>query len=173
MADTQYDLLIAGAGGHGTVVAEMARMLGYTRIGMFDEATPYRPLPHYVDFLGVYDAELQSGTPVVIAIGNNEVRERLSQLICHPFATLVHPSAIVAPSVQFGAGTVVLAGAIIQANTVIGAHNLLNAGVVIDHDVQTGAYVHIRPQAYIGSHATLSAKLTIDPGRVVERFCNL
>lgn len=149
-------------------------MLCYKRIGIFDDNEAVFPsVLEDVIFIGKYNHAISPQTPILIAIGNNVVRYKLSQEITHPFATLLHPKAILSPSACIEPGTVILAGAVVQARSVIGCHNIINANAVIDHDVTTGACVHIRPQAYIGSDSTLSDYLTISPCQVVEHYSKL
>lgn len=167
-----YDLLVYGFGGHGLVLIELAKMLGYHTFGVFDDNTHHSAnnMPEGVAFLGKYDAINFLDVPLVIAIGSNEVRMNIAKRLMHQPAILIHPSAVVSPSTVIGPGTVVLANAVVQANTRIGSHCILNAGAVIDHDVKIGDFVHVRPLSYIGSNASLSRGLTIEPGQIVERF---
>ena len=65
------------------------------------------------------------------------------------FATLLHPSAVVAPSAQLGAGCVVSAGVVIGAHTRIGDHAILNRGVLVGHHTSIGSCVTLSPAANV------------------------
>ena len=61
------------------------------------------------------------------------------------FATLVHPWAVVASSVQILAGAQVLAGVVVGPGAQIGADAIINTRSSTDHDVIVGAHSHIAP----------------------------
>lgn len=165
------DLVLLGSGGHCKVLIELAKSLGYKKFGIFDDVlNPSINTLEEVLFLGKYDNKLCPKTPLVIAIGNNEIRARLSKNIEHEYATLIHPSAIISKSVEVGIGTVILSNVVIQAGAKIGNHAILNASSVIDHDVTIENFVHLRSLCYIGSDSVISECLTINPGQIVERF---
>ena len=148
---------------------ELAQLLGIRNIGVFDDSDHSSIHIEGVQFLGVYNKEIATQAPIIIAVGNNSIRKKLANKIKHQFATLIHPSAVVSPKASIQEGTVVLSNAVIQANAVIGAHGLRNVSAVIDHDVVLGNFVHIRPLAFIGSNSTISSETTINPLQVIER----
>jgi len=164
-----FDLLLYGLGGHGKVMIELAQLLGFRNIGVFDDHDHSSIHIEGVHFLGAYNTEIAPQAPIIIAVGNNSIRKKLANKIKHQFATLIHPSAVVSPTASIQEGTVILSNAVIQANAVIGAHGLINVSVVIDHDVVLGNFVHIRPLAFIGSNSTISSETTINPLQVIER----
>lgn len=168
-----FDFLIYGFGGHGRVVIELAQQLGFQNIGVFDDADNGSVQLKGVHFLGAYNKTIAPHAPIVIAIGNNAIRKKLANQITHPYATLTHPSAVIAPSVNIQEGSVVLANAVIQAYTTIGAHCIINASAVVDHDVVLGNYVHIRPLAFIGSNSIVSPETTINPLQLIERHTQI
>lgn len=149
-------LLIYGKGGHGKVVEDTIYQLDSTNsVAYFDDASnPYHE--GYEE-----DAEL------IIGIGNNEVRKRIVGEVKHRFATIIHPTAYVAPSAEIGEGTVVLANAVIQADAVIGKHCIINANVTIDHDAVVEDFVCTYPGAYLAGFARVTALKTIAPNQVV------
>lgn len=151
-------ILIYGSGGHGRVVADAVESRSArSRVFFFDDAT--QP----------YNSKFKRNRKLVIGIGNNEVRKKVSETISHAFGTVIHPSAQIAKDVEIGEGTVVLANAVIQTGAVIGKHCIINANVVIDHDVVIGDFVSIYPGAYIGGNAIVTELKTIEPNQVVER----
>lgn len=92
---------------------------------------------------------------------------------------LVHPSAIVSPSVRLSGGTVVLPLAVIDACTVIGENVIISTGALIGHDCVVGSHVHVAPHAtvlggvhidelsHIGANATINQSLRIGSAAVV------
>lgn len=151
-------ILIYGSGGHGRVIADaVERRSARSRVFFFDDAT--QP----------YDAKFKRNRKLVIGIGNNEVRKKVSATISHTFGIVIHPSAQIAADVIIGEGTVVLANAVIQSGAVIGKHCIINANVVVDHDVIIEDFVSIYPGTYIGGNAKVTELQTVNPNEVVER----
>lgn len=145
-------LWIVGAGGHAKVVIETARAMGCFQLAGVLDDDPARVGAEVlgVPVRGAIDAETVARLGVeqaVLAIGSNQVRAelaaRLDGLVC--WATLIHPSAVIAPTVRLGEGTVVFAGAVIQPDAVLGRHVIVNTGASIDHDCVVGDVAHIAP----------------------------
>jgi acetyltransferase EpsM len=117
----------------------------------------------------------------VCALGTTKRRGFVEQAAGHGFgfATLVHPSAVVAPSARLGPGTIVGAGAVIAAQARIGAHVIVNRGVLVGHHTRVGDYVTMSPganvagrvsigdQAYLGLAAVVLDHLTLGAGSLV------
>jgi acetyltransferase EpsM len=118
---------------------------------------------------------------VVCAIGSPERRAYVDQVAALgvEFATVVHPSAVVAPSARLGAGCIVSPGVVVGAHTRIGEHVILNRGVLVGHHTQVGRCVTLSPAAniagcveigdgaYIGMGATVVDRRTVGAGALV------
>lgn len=167
-------LLIIGSGGQGRVVADLIRALDDDEIaGVLDD---YQDggLPD-VKFLGRINAiaELRSAfDQAVIAIGDNVIRrqvaERIEQLASDVmFATLVHPSAVLAQDVQVGAGSVVMAGAVVQTGTRIGKHCVINTSASIDHDNAMADYAAVGPGVCTGGEVSIGEQAFVGIGSMI------
>lgn len=168
------DLLILGAGGHAKVVAETALAAGVaSRIAFLDD----RPSPPVLGWpvLGSLDQALEPSiqeqfTSAVVAIGHPSTRlrwiERL-QKAGYELPVLIHPSAWISPSAQFGPGSVVFAQAAVQSQAVIGTGAILNTGCSVDHDVQLGDGVHICPGARLAGEVQVGFRSWIGIGASV------
>src|SRR3954451_6386319 len=101
-------LIIWGAGGHGKVVLEGARALGYHRILFLDDGAIPGSSILGCDVVTPADSRLLNrDVSFVIAIGNNIGRARcfgLAQNRGWRPATLIHASATVSASAVIGAG---------------------------------------------------------------------
>lgn len=87
------------------------------------------------------------------------------------FCQLIHPSAIVAPSVRIGEGVVIGAGAVIGARTTIGDHVVINRGALIGHHVEVDELATIQPGAIVGGAGRVGARAYIALGaRVLDRL---
>lgn len=149
-------IFIYGKGGHGKVVEDTILQIDHTiEVNYFDDA------------INPYNQTMHPEAKVVIAIGNNDVRERISHQVKHVLTKLIHPTAYVSPSASVGEGTVVLANAVVQANAVIGKHCIINSNVTIDHDAIIENYVCTYPSSYVAGFARVTEKQTLKPGQVV------
>lgn len=177
-------LWIVGAGGHGKVVADLARACGFVPIGAVDlnaaavgriaEPGGTRVRAAQADFLGHVErhgALPERADAVVVAVGDNRARLAVHRLLAGvPRPSLVHPAAVLSPSATLGAGTVAFAGVVVNAAATVGEAVILNTRVVVEHDCQVGDGVHISPGAVlcggvsVGAGAWLGAGCTVLPG---------
>ena len=138
-------VIIIGASGHGKVVLDCIEKCGKSKvIGFLDRN--YQPNNAFCGYpiLGTeFDLcrirQDVLSLRVVIAIGNNYVREMLyfklvSMMPDLVFETVIHPSADLARGVHIGAGTVVMPGAVINSDSKIGIGCIVNTNASVDHD---------------------------------------
>jgi acetyltransferase EpsM len=160
--------LIYGAGGHANVLADLGMLTGAEVPVMFsDDAAHHGSRNNTI--IRSYDPLLFPELPLVLGIGNNNVREILAEQVAHSFTGLLHRTSYVAADVAMGEGSVVLANAVVQANSRIGNHVIINAGAVIDHDAVIGDFVHVSANAYIGGGAVIEKGAVIGPGAIILR----
>lgn len=168
------NLLIIGAGGHGKVIAETALLLKkWEQIAFLDDSYPQRQNLNQWQILGTTkDAQmLLSDFPeTIIAIGNNQLRSELfsfTQNLGFNLVNILHPTAVVSPSVKLGNGTVVLATAVINADAIIGANCIINTGVIVEHDCQLGGHVHLASNVTLGGGVIVEERVWIGVGASV------
>lgn len=141
-------LAIIGASGHGKVIADIARRIGYSEIVFFDDDESIHECGGYP----VVGKSSEAGTidaDVIVGIGNADIRKRIQESVPEQkLVTLIHPDAVVAEDVVVGEGTVVMAGAVINPGVRIGKGCIINTCSSVDHDCEVGDYVHIS----VGSH---------------------
>lgn len=141
-------LAIIGASGHGKVIADIARRIGYSEIVFFDDDESIHECGGYP----VVGKSSEAGTidaDVTVGIGNADIRKRIQESVPEQkLVTLIHPDAVVAEDVVVGEGTVVMAGAVINPGVRIGKGCIINTCSSVDHDCEVGDYVHIS----VGSH---------------------
>jgi sugar O-acyltransferase (sialic acid O-acetyltransferase NeuD family) len=131
----------------------------------------------WVDELAAHAGEWEA----VCAIGSPERRAYVEHVagLGVQFATVIHPTAVVAPSTSIGAGCIVSPGVVVGAHTRIGRHVILNRGVLVGHHTQVGECVTLSPAAnvagcveigdgaYIGMGATVIDRRTVGAGALV------
>jgi sugar O-acyltransferase (sialic acid O-acetyltransferase NeuD family) len=150
------NLLIAGAGGHGKVVAEAAMESGgWERIAFADDRFPGLASVYDWPVLGriAQVPEFQEDYPdLAVAIGNNCLRmEWLDrfQSLGFQIPVIIHPRAYVGGHVAVQPGTVILAKAAINIGTRLGRGCIINTAAVVEHDCELGDGVHVSPGANV------------------------
>ncbi|MEX0774467.1 MAG: acetyltransferase [Phycisphaeraceae bacterium] len=171
------NLVIYGAGGHASVVADVVRQRGEHAIAGFlaDQAhSEQRRVFCGAKVLGggeqLATLRGQGITLVVVAVGDNAARLRLAEAVIAAgleLATAVHPGAIVAPDVSIGRGAVVAAGTVINPGSRLGANVIVNTGATVDHDnvIEDGA--HVGPGVHLAGHVTVGRAAWLGIGAVV------
>ena len=161
-------LIIIGASGHGKVVADIAKLVGYADIIFLDNNTEIKECAGY-PILGS-DARLKDFEgDVFIAVGASKARKTLMERYAdRTYPTLVHPNAVIAEGVTIGDGSVVMAGAIINPSSIIGRGCIVNTSSSIDHDCVVGDYSHIAVGAHLCGTVEVGENCWIGAGAVVS-----
>ncbi len=131
-----------------------------------------------VPVIGDYSPE-KHNFPIIISIGDNAVRKRVAQEIVPRFGRVCHSSAIVADSVVWDSGTVIMHRAVVQADSRIGKHCIINTAASVDHDCVLGDYVHVGPNCgicggvSIGEGTLLGVGCSVIPGIKIGTWCTI
>lgn len=159
-------LYIYGNGGHAKVVANIARANGYDNLIFLDDNSDMK-----------FNSNLPKH-PIIIAIGNALIRQKLQNLVLSSgfeLITLIHPTAVIGSDVTIGNGSVVMPGAIINAKSTIGNGVIINSGAIIEHECTIGDFAHICPgvaiaggslvgeRSWIGIGSSVIQNITIKP----------
>jgi UDP-perosamine 4-acetyltransferase len=148
------DLALLGGGGHGRVLIATVELLGGWFVAVNDPKLAQGGGPAGVPVLG--DDELIAQCPadrvvLVNGVGSTGPADTRAELFWrwrargYRFATIVHPSAVVAKSAALGEGAQAMAGAVIQNDARIGTNCLINTRASVDHDCVLGDTVHLAP----------------------------
>ena len=161
-------LAIIGASGHGKVIADIARRIGYSEIVFFDDDENIHECGGYP----VIGKSSEAGTidaDIIVGIGNAGVRKRIQESVPEEkLVTLIHPDAVVADDVVVGEGTVVMAGVVINPGVRIGKGCIINTCSSVDHDGIVGDYVHIAVGSHLCGTVTVGAGTWIGAGATVS-----
>jgi UDP-perosamine 4-acetyltransferase len=175
-------ILVVGAGGHGRVVAEAARLAGHQVVGYIDQdpAASGRAVGDVIVVASqaeLLDAVCGGGPPprgadaVALGIGSNGARHALLErlLAADPelLPPIVHPTAFVSPSARLGAGSVVLPRAIVHTDARVHEGVILNSAAVVEHDCEIGACAHLSPGAITGGRVTIGARAWVGAGATI------
>lgn len=178
-------IIVLGAGGHARVLIDALLAASAPVAGVVDPD----PALSGTSVLGVPvlggDAAVGNYAPSEIRLVNGvgsvglpalrqKLYERFSAL-GYQFASVIHPSAVVARDVELAAGVQIMAGAVLQTGCRIGVNSIVNTRASVDHDCSVGAHVHIAPGVtlsggvqlgncvHIGTGATLIQGVCVGP----------
>ena len=168
-------IVVAVAGGFGRELAAYARDAGFEIAGFLHDLEAH---PHSLD--GVHlGAEVrgpaESYEPredelVAIGLGEPAARRDLADLLLGRganLATVIHPTAWVAPSARIGAGTVVAPFAFVGADAEISELTIVNTYASVGHDCAIGRSCVLSPYAVTNGWVTLEEGVLLATHSVV------
>jgi acetyltransferase EpsM len=168
-------LAVVGTGGHSKVIQDLVRVNDNTQIiALLDDKYTSLTFENAI-YMGPIDTAKQlipihPDLKFIIAIGTNGVRKEIvNRLLLSDecYATLIHPSAWISPSVRIGVGSVVMPHAVINADSYIGNHSIINTGAIIEHDNQISNFVHVSPKATLTGGVKVGEGVHIGAGASV------
>ncbi len=170
-------LMVVGAGGHGKVVADAARLAAAHReLAFFDDRFPelqtaggHWPVIGKLEDIASPDF---AGDEFVVAIGDNRRRLQVQDTLIRlqrTLATIIHPAAIVSSYARIGRGSVVFAGAVINVDAQLGEACIVNTAASIDHDCVLGRGVHLSPGVRLGGGVRIGNASWVGIGAVVRQ----
>ena len=160
-------LLIIGAGGHGKVVADVAKSMNkYQEICFLDD----NEIKNFIyPILGTSSEACKyiNTHDIFVAIGNQNVRESIMEKLGVDCVTLIHENAILGTDVKIGAGCVIMPGVVINTGTTIGKGVIVNTCSSIDHDCVINDYCHISVGAHVCGTVNIGIRTWIGAGATV------
>ncbi len=168
-------LLIAGAGGHGRVVADAALASGrYAAVAFLDDRQRGLVIPGDWPVIGGIEslaAHIGQYDAFAAAFGDAGLRqsclERATSLGFN-VSPIIHPSAVVSRFSSLGPGTTVLAGGIVNIGARLGAACIVNTGATVDHDCLLGDAVHVCPGAHLAGNVSIGSRTWFGIGAVAR-----
>ncbi len=175
-------LAIVGASGHGKVIADIAEQLGYT-VNFYDDAYPNKTyIEHWpihgtcADLIALNNTNATLSNDVVVAIGNNEIRDQKIELLrrnSFNLITLIHPTAVISPYAAIASGTVVFAGAVINAFAKVGVGCIINTSAVVEHDCSIDNFTHICPNVALAGGVSVGARSWVGISSQVKQLITI
>ena len=170
-------VLIVGGGGHAKVLIEALRLRSVSILGIIDADPAYAGQKILgVPVIGGDEKATEyplNDVQLVNGVGSIDIPEKRRGLFekfkskGFSFATVIHPSAVVASDVELGEGAQIMAGAVIQPGSSIGRNVIINTNASIDHDCQIGDHVHVAPGATLSGGVSVGTKTHIGTGATV------
>ena len=180
-------IIILGAGGHAKVLIDALLLSSAVIAGVVDPdlalvgttilGVPVLGGDDVINEFPPSEIKLVNGLGSVgLPVKRQQLYERFKDL-GYKFATVVHPSAVVASDVVLGEGAQVMAGAVIQPGCRIGINSIINTRASVDHDSIVGEHAHVAPgvtmsggvKIGMGSHIGTGA--TLIQGKSIGRGC--
>jgi UDP-N-acetylbacillosamine N-acetyltransferase len=155
-------IYIYGASGHGLVVADIAKVCGYSDIILIDDGDN--------SYLNFEDIKNNNTTPIALGVGDNRVRETLfNRVIEYGFEviSLVHRGAILGSGVEIGKGVVIMPNVVVNAKAKIGNGVILNSSSIIEHESIIGDFAHISPNVALAGNVKVGKNTQIGIGSSV------
>lgn len=169
-------VVVLGGGGHAKVLIEILEMQKTKILGISLKQSDEVPTTHY-PVIGNDEDVVKRIRPddvlLVNAVGSVRqpyVRQSIFEIFRskgYRFATLIHPSAIVARNCSIGEGAQIMAGAVIQPGARIGHNVIVNTRASIDHDTVIGDHTHVATGAVIAGNVRVSDCALIGAGATV------
>lgn len=145
-------MILYGARGQAKVIYDLILSNNQLLEFLVDDNPPNN-FPHNLPIY-IPNQKLLLNKEVIIAIGDNEVREKIYHKIkdwCI-FSTMVHKSAYISRFTEMGEGTVIMPKVCINADVKIGNHCIINTASVIEHECIIEDFVHISPNASLAGN---------------------
>lgn len=179
-------IIIIGSGGHAAVVADALLASGRQVLGFTDnDASRQGVRLCGLSVLGgdsvlarhaIANVELANGIGGAGKPGGAGLRSRVQHGLEAKgwrFTSVRHPSAVVSPFAQIGAGSQLLATSVVQAGAVVADGCIVNTAAVIEHDARVDAFVHVACGAVLCGNVTVGANSHIGAGAVIRQGVQL
>jgi UDP-perosamine 4-acetyltransferase len=168
-------LVVIGGGGHAKVVLDVLSLTaGIEVVGIVDPALGGRTV---LGFPGLGGDEIlpslfaEGVAQAFVAIGDNRLRQSIAHRLCQigfALPAIRHPSAVVSPSADIGAGVAIMAGALVGPEAAIGDLAIVNTGAIVEHDVRLGLAAHIAPGCSLAGVVRVGDRSLIGVGSAVR-----
>jgi sugar O-acyltransferase (sialic acid O-acetyltransferase NeuD family) len=174
------NLVIIGSGGDAREtleIAEAANQAGtadYNTLGFVVEAKYGTPgtLISGLPILGGFEwLAGRTGQVVAVgAVGSPVLRRRLVGEAARydiKFGNVIHPRAVITPSVRLGQGVIIEAGCIITGQAQLGDHTHVSVGCTISHDTVIEDFATLSPGVHLAGRVRLREGCFLGIGAVV------
>ena len=151
--------ILVGHGGHSRVIQEMIESAAPCRIAAYLDDRYQKLVKRGDIYYGPVSAARSVLSHVycgklVIAVTDNLTRKSVVKrlnLADDCYTSVISTHAIISPSAEIGAGTVVMPGAIVNAEAKIGKHGIINTASVVEHNCRLSDFAHISSKACLTS----------------------
>jgi sugar O-acyltransferase (sialic acid O-acetyltransferase NeuD family) len=172
------NLVIIGAGGLAREAYDLAylcygndsgfRVKGFLSDGPSDiESLGYPPV-----LAKVANYTIEPDDVFFCAIGKVYDRRKTVEIILSKggkFINLIHPTAVISPSVKIGNGIAIKAFCVISSDCVIENYTYLQSSVILGHDAHIGRFCQINSFAFFAGCVRIHDMVTVSAGvRIIQ-----
>ena len=169
-------VIVLGSGGHARVLLDVLLLQQVDVIGLVDPRVNRGDNVLGVNILGGDEAVLAYlSDEVELVNGVGSIGEAAPRRLLYEkfkkagfsFASVVHPSAVIAGGVHLEEGAQVMAGVVIQPGSSIGRNAIVNTRAVVDHDCFVGDHAHVAPGATLSGGVRVGSEAHVGTGAAV------
>jgi len=172
-------LLIVGAGGHGQVVADVAREMGvWNEIAFLDVNYPALSRSGDWSVVGTDSDAMrlqEQYNDLFVAVGDGRRRgELLDRYLSQGFIVPVifHSKASISAGAKLAPGTIIMAQSVVNYGAQIGIGGIINTSASVDHGCLLGNAVHICPGARLAGEVSVGDYSWVGIGSsVIQQLC--
>ena len=166
-------IIIIGAGGHGRVVLDILRNNHHFELAGFLDSNPalhrnhIEELPILGDISIINNLADQGITAAIVAIGNNQIRQKYAKILENDGFQLInaiHPTAHIAQNASLGKNIVACAGVTVSPHVSIADSVICNTGSTIDYECEIHNAVHICPGVHLAGRVKVKSAAFIGIG---------
>lgn len=160
-------VVLIGAGAHARVVNNIFRHQGLHVVGLYGKERQ----SELIEILEREDSIPKSNIGVHLALGNNELRRKISLTILSMnlrIVSAISKHAIIERDSHIGLGVCIAPLVYLGINSRIGSHTIVNTGAILDHDANISNFCHIAGNAYIAGGVSIGEGTFIGAGASVN-----
>ncbi len=168
-------LVVLGGGGHAKMCIDILRQRNeYKIVGIVDSEKPIGTLVCGVPVIGdnsmleqLWNEGVSCAVNGVGSVAKPAIRKALFEklkTIGFYLPNLIHPSAVVEPSVTMGQGNQIMMGACVGSSAVLGDNCIVNSGAIVSHDCKLSSHCHIAPGAILAGSVSVGEIAVIGMG---------
>lgn len=167
------NLVIIGAGGLAREAYDLAylcygnnsgfRVKGFLSDGPSDiESLGYPPV-----LAKVANYDVEPDDVFFCAIGKVYDRKKTVEIILSKggkFINLIHPTAVISPSVKIGTGVAIKAFCVLSSDVIVEDFSYLQSSVIMGHDVHIGRFCQVNSFSFFAGYTRIHDLVTVNAG---------
>ena len=176
-------VIVLGAGGHARVLIDALFIQNVTVIGItkpgreqLDRTLWKIPLlgdDNEILHYSTDEVQLVNGLGSVGLPNNRRLLFEKFKKHGFTFASVIHPSAVIASDVKIEEGVQIMAGVVIQTGSSIGCNTIVNTKTAVDHDCLIGSHVHLASGVTISGEVKVGEGTHVGAGTTVIQGINI
>ncbi len=165
--------ILLGAGGHARSVADVI-ISSYDKPGIvfFDSNAKGKGSLYGFEIVNSFPESFKA--PIIIAIGDNNIRKRIfDKSSGMKFGNVISSKAYVSERSKVGEGVFIGNFCHIGPEAEIGDNTIINNSTIVEHEVKIGKHCHIAPNSTISGRCTLGDLVFVGVGATIINNINI